>query len=403
MKRFNLIITLVCLISLFFCAFCLKTNTKEKEEKNVEDMELASVKVGAERMPVYLPFLQGKNVAVVGNQTSMVVNTHLVDTLLKSGISVKKIFTPEHGFRGVEDAGAAVNDGIDKVTGLPLISLYGKHKKPTVEDLQGIDVVVFDIQDVGVRFYTYISTMHYVMEACAENNVSFWVLDRPNPTEFIDGPVLKQEYSSFVGMHPVPIAHGMTIAEYAQMVNGEKWLKNGVQCDLHVVTCDGYEHGTYYAIPIPPSPNLPNMTAICCYPTLCLFEGTRISVGRGTEFPFQVYGHPQFKEKDFSFVPESRKGASNPLYKGETCYGKNLRGGGFDCGRLNISVWLDAYKNYGGSEPFFNSFFTKLAGTTELQKAIESGLSEEEIRKSWEDDLNAFRQIRQKYLLYTDF
>ena len=298
-----------------------------------------------------------------------------------------------------------MNNGVDDVTGIPLVSLYGKHKKPTPEDYQGIDVVVFDIQDVGARFYTYISTMHYVMEACAENNVPCIVLDRPNPNGFyVDGPVLKPANQSFVGMHPVPIVHGMTIGEYAQMINGEKWLANDVKCDLKVIPCEGYDHTVKYKIPIPPSPNLPNMQAIYLYPTLCMFEGTVMSVGRGTDFPFQVVGHPQYKDSSFYFVPESRTGASSPLYEFKKCYGKDFRTYDVSSIRsLDISIWKEIYKQYGGNELFFNRFFIKLAGTPDLQRSLELNVSEEKIRESWREDLEAFRQVRQKYLLYKDF
>ena len=408
MKYIKIALGLLCVMAVGLYAYSeISGNEITKNESSEQKIEQAKapLQVGAERMDAYLPLLQGKNVGIVGNQTSVVKHTHLVDTLLKRGISVKKIFTPEHGFRGTADAGASVNNGVDDVTGLPLISLYGKHKKPTPEDFQGIDVVVFDIQDVGARFYTYISTMHYVMEACAENNVPCIVLDRPNPNGFyVDGPVLKLANQSFVGMHPVPIVHGMTIGEYAQMINGEKWLANGVKCDLKVIPCEGYDHTVKYKIPIPPSPNLPNMQAIYLYPTLCMFEGTVMSVGRGTDFPFQVVGHPQYKDSSFYFVPESRTGASSPLYEYKKCYGKDFRT--YDVSSihsLDISIWKEIYKQYGGNELFFNRFFIKLAGSPDLQRSLELNVSEEKIRESWREDLEAFRQVRQKYLLYEDF
>lgn len=408
MKYIKIALGLLCVMAVGLYAYSEiagnEITENESSEQKIEQTK-APLQVGAERMDAYLPLLQGKNVGIVGNQTSVVKRTHLVDTLLKRGISVKKIFTPEHGFRGTADAGASVNNGVDDVTGLPLISLYGKHKKPTSEDFQGIDVVVFDIQDVGARFYTYISTMHYVMEACAENNVPCIVLDRPNPNGFyVDGPVLKPANQSFVGMHPVPIVHGMTIGEYAQMINGEKWLANDVKCDLKVIPCEGYDHTIKYKIPIPPSPNLPNMQAIYLYPTLCMFEGTVMSVGRGTDFPFQVVGHPQYKDSSFYFVPESRTGASSPLYEFKKCYGKDFRTYDVSSIRLlDISIWKEIYKQYGGNELFFNRFFIKLAGTPDLQRSLELNVSEEKIRESWREDLEAFRQVRQKYLLYKDF
>ncbi len=408
MKYIKIALGLLCVMAVGLYAYSEiagnEITENESSEQKIEQTK-APLQVGAERMDAYLPLLQGKNVGIVGNQTSVVKRTHLVDTLLKRGISVKKIFTPEHGFRGTADAGASVNNGVDDVTGIPLVSLYGKHKKPTPEDYQGIDVVVFDIQDVGARFYTYISTMHYVMEACAENNVPCIVLDRPNPNGFyVDGPVLKPANQSFVGMHPVPIVHGMTIGEYAQMINGEKWLANDVKCDLKVIPCEGYDHTVKYKIPIPPSPNLPNMQAIYLYPTLCMFEGTVMSVGRGTDFPFQVVGHPQYKDSSFYFVPESRTGASSPLYEFKKCYGKDFRTYDVSSIRsLDISIWKEIYKQYGGNELFFNRFFIKLAGTPDLQRSLELNVSEEKIRESWREDLEAFRQVRQKYLLYKDF
>ena len=399
---------------LYFCVLLLGTTSCFSQNTSKNDVSqgklvLDSVAfrpiVGAERMGEYLPLLQGKRVAVVGNQTSMVGNMHLVDTLLRCGVQVQKILTPEHGFRGTADAGAKVADGVDNVTGLPLVSLYGSHKKPTKEDLADVDIVVFDIQDVGARFYTYISTMHYVMEACAENNVKFLVLDRPNPNgHYVDGPVLDMKYKSFVGMHPVPIVHGMTIAEYARMINGEKWLANGVQCDLQYVTCENYDHSTHYSLPIPPSPNLSSTVSIALYPTLCLFEGTVMSCGRGTDRPFEMIGCPDFADTSFSFIPKSKQGASKPLYENQKCYGRDYHFTIlYGVVSLKISIWKDIYKNYTGTKPFFNSFFTKLAGTPELQKMLEDGKSEQEIRDSWEEGLTKFRQVRSEYLLYEDF
>lgn len=390
------------LLILIFANSCY---SQHKSKLETREIEKETILVGAERMDIYLPLLQDKKVAIVGNQTSQVNGVHLVDTLLRLNVSISKILTPEHGFRGTADAGAHVADGIDNVTGLPLVSLYGSHKKPTPEDLKGVDVVVFDIQDVGARFYTYISTMHYVMEACAEQSVPMIILDRPNPNGFyVDGPILQSENKSFVGMHPVPIVHGMTVGEYAGMINGEHWLANGVQCKLLVVECEGYDHTKRYELPVAPSPNLPNMQAIYLYPTLCLFEGTVMSCGRGTDFPFQVIGCPTFVDTSFSFVPHSKTGASKPVFADKVCFGRDYRN--FDAeqyGRLNIGIWKDIYKNYTGEKPFFNSFFTKLAGTKDLQKAIEMNDSEEKIRDSWQDGLKKFTEMRQKYLLYKDF
>jgi uncharacterized protein YbbC (DUF1343 family) len=367
-----------------------------------------SIIVGAEQMELYLPLLKHKNIAVVGNQSSLVENTHLVDTLLSSGISVKIVLSPEHGFRGVADAGELIDNSRDQQTGLPIVSLYGNHKKPTPGDLEAIDYVLFDIQDVGVRFYTYISTLHYVMEACAENHIPLMILDRPNPNGFyVDGPVLDTALRSFVGMHPVPLLHGMTIAEYALMINGEHWLAHGVECQLQVVPCINYTHQKLYQLPIKPSPNLPNMRAIWLYPSLALFEGTEVSVGRGTDFPFQAYGHPNLKKTTFQFTPVSKPGAKNPKLENMVCKGFDLRfipeselvnGTPF-----TLQYLIASYSDLKKKGVFFNAFFAKLAGTYELQKQIELGMDETAIRKTWENDLETFKAIRHNYLLYTDF
>lgn len=362
-------------------------------------------------MEKYLPLLKDQKVAIVGNQSSMVEGTHLVDTLLQSGIEVVKVFSPEHGFRGKADAGEHVNSSIDEKTNLPLVSLYGSNKKPKPEQLAGVDVLLFDLQDVGVRFYTYISTLHYVMEACAEQSVPLIVLDRPNPNgHYVDGPVLDMEFKSFVGMHPVPVVYGMTIGEYAQMINGEKWLKNGVQCDLNVITLAGWNHKKHYKLPIKPSPNLPNMTAIYLYPSLCFFEGTVVSVGRGTEYPFQVVGHPNFtSESTFVFKPESTEGAKHPKLEGEACFGVDFRKLGVDAlqvqNKLQLKWLLLFYQTLDLKEQFFlkNHFIDLLAGTNQLRLDILAGLSENEIRDKWQVKLEEFKQIRQTYLLYEDF
>lgn len=366
----------------------------------------SQIRVGAECTEDYLPYMQSKKVAVVANHTSMVKNEHLVDFLIRNKVTIVKIFTPEHGFRGKADAGEVVANTVDTKTQIPIISLYGDKKKPSKQDMQGFDIVIYDMQDVGARFYTYISTMHNVMEACAENNIEFWVFDRPNPNGFyVDGPILQMQYKSFIGMHPVPIVHGMTVAEYARMIQGEKWLAGGIQCTLQYVMCDGYTHKTKYIPPIAPSPNLPNSTAIYLYPILCLTEGTVLSCGRGTDFPFQVVGHPKFKPKDFSFTPRSIEGASkNPPHKNILCYGTDLRTFSVkNITRLPLEIFIDAYNNYEGSDPFFTPFMLKVAGTAELQKQLEQGMSAEKIRNSWKKDLEAFMKIRKKYLLYTDF
>ncbi|MFW5721344.1 MAG: exo-beta-N-acetylmuramidase NamZ domain-containing protein [Bacteroidota bacterium] len=367
------------------------------------------IKTGAEQTEKYIPFLQDKKVAVVANHSTVINGTHLVDSLLALGIDVKKIFSPEHGFRGIADAGELVDDDIDNKTGLQVVSLYGSSKKPLAKDLKNIDVVVFDLQDVGVRFYTYISTMHYVMEACAENKVEMVILDRPNPNGFyIDGPVLDSVYQSFVGMHPVPIVHGMTIAEFAQMINGEGWLKNGLKCNLSFIACDNYTHDSLYQISTPPSPNLQNMLAIYLYPSLGFFEGIALNVGRGTDFPFQVFGSPELQNAEFSYTPKSMNGSSkNPKHKNQKCYGVDLRN--IDIKQLvalrkiNLEWLIFGYQNSADKENFFNTFFYNISGTSTLNKQIEKGFSAAEIRESWEPGLEEFQKIREKYLIYPDF
>ena len=357
----------------------------------------------AMQMNDYLPLLQGKRVGVVGNQTSIIGEMHLVDTLLSLGVDIKKIYTPEHGFRGTADAGAKVNSGKDEKTGLPIVSLYGKNKKPTPEMLQGIDIILFDLQDVGVRFYTYISTMSYVMEAAAENGLSVIVLDRPNPNGFyVDGPVLKSENKSFVGMHQVPVVYGMTIGEYAKMVNGEGWLKGGITCDLIVIPINNYNRKAIYELPVKPSPNLPNWESVYLYPTLCFFEGTIVSVGRGTETPFQIFGHPNMRG-DYTFTPKSMGGASKPLLEGQRCRGENLVEYAHDykhnANQLHIEWIIETYQQL-KDKGFFNTFFVKLTGDEQLQRDIENGKSAEEIRASWKNELEAFKAVRAKYLMY---
>lgn len=356
---------------------------------------------GADQMDEVVSKLRDKRVALVVNHTSLVGKRHLTDTLLKSGIAVKKIFAPEHGFRGEAEAGETIKDGRDTQTGLPVISLYGNLKKPTPDMLQDIDIVVFDIQDVGARFYTYISTMHYVMEACAENNRKLIILDRPNPNgHYVDGPILEPEFKSFVGMHPIPIVHGMTVGELARMINGEGWLEGRQQCALEVIPVKNWTHNTPYSLPVRPSPNLPNDQAVALYPSICLFEGTVISVGRGTLTPFQVIGHPDLKNMPYQFTPVTIKGmASNPPHENKVCYGIDLRNVKVKPA-LDLSYLITMYKAFPEKEKFFNSYFEKLSGTRSLRNQIMQGLSEEEIRKSWEEGLNKFREIRKKYLLY---
>ncbi|MBE0654865.1 MAG: DUF1343 domain-containing protein [Bacteroidales bacterium] len=361
---------------------------------------------GAERMEEYFPLLEGKKAALVTNQTGRVGEEHLVDLLLGSGIpgfQLIKVFSPEHGFRGNVDAGALVQSGTDSKTGLKIISLYGSHKKPLPGDLSDIDIILFDLQDVGVRFYTYISTLHYVMEACAENDVPLIILDRPNPNgNYIDGPVLEMEFQSFVGMHPVPVVHGMTIGEYARMINGEGWLVNGIQCDLKVIECLGYTHQTLYNPPVSPSPNLPDFQSIRLYPSLCFFEGTVISEGRGTDFPFKVFGHPELLAGDFYFTPESRPGAAvNPKLKGLNCRGFDLRNEEVDnIDQLNMDWLIKAYKNFPDKSSFFTDYLSLLSGTRELQRQIEEGWSSDSIRETWENGIEDFMKIRVKYLIY---
>ncbi len=388
----------VCLFLFFFQSFVACSQPQE-----------TSIIVGAERTNEYFPLLKGKNIALVANHTSLIDGVHLVDTLISARFKVVKVFSPEHGFRGNADAGQEIGDKIDLVTGLPIISLYGKNKKPQAVDLAGVDLVIFDIQDVGARFYTYISTMTYVMEACAENQIPVIILDRPNPNGFyVDGPVLESEFKSFVGLHPVPIVHGMTVGEYAGMVNAEGWLENGVKCELSVIPVENYTHRHFYELPVRPSPNLPNKNAIFLYPSLCLFEGTVVSVGRGTDLPFQVIGHPDFVTGSYLFTPKSIPGvASKPKYEGVNCFGQNLTGFAENITnqphQLSLFWLIEYYKTLKDKGNFFDSYFEKLAGTAQLRKQIEDGWSEAQIRETWQPGLEKFKQIRKKYLLYPDF
>ncbi|MBO6588489.1 MAG: DUF1343 domain-containing protein [Muricauda sp.] len=363
--------------------------------------------VAANRTAAYLPHLQGKNVGVVANPTTVVFHkkgyTHLVDSLLTSGIQVKKVFAPEHGFRGTADAGEHVKDGVDTQTGLPIISLYGKNRKPSGEQLSDLDIIVFDIQDVGVRFYTYIATLQLVMEACAENNKPIILLDRPNPNgHYVDGPTMLKEHTSYLGMNPIPLVYGMTMGEYAQMLNGEGWLESGNKADLTVIPLENYTHQSEYQLPIRPSPNLPNDTSINLYPSLGLFEGTNVNAGRGTEFQFQRYGASfiDSTKYDFSYVPEPNFGSKYPKEEGKTCYGRDLS----HVPRMSeVSMeWIiDAYKNTLDKSKFFlTDGFTKHAGTPLLQQQIEQGMTNDEIKESWQDDLARFKKIREKYLIY---
>lgn len=341
----------------------------------------------------------------MANHTSVLGSKHLVDTLLAMDVNLLRIFSPEHGFRGNAGAGEYVDNALDSTTGLPIVSLYGSRRKPLPEDIEGLDIIIFDIQDVGARFYTYISTLQYVMERAAEQGVKLMVFDRPNPNgHYVDGPVLDTAFTSFVGMQPVPVVHGMTVGEYAMMINSEGWLAGGVKCDLRVVECINYSHKTEYILPIAPSPNLPNQNAVYLYPSLCFFEGTVFSCGRGTDFPFQVFGHPDYPGSDFTFKPLSSGGAPQPILEGQQCYGIDLsdaREKGIVPGdQLNLEWLIDAYSKFPEKDEFFNSYFNTITGNGKLKQQIIDGLSIEEIRLSWKDDLDHFKRIRSRYLLY---
>ena len=430
MKRFLSVITLC--ISLASIAQQKTTSSQSGTQKN------ARILPAAERLNQYLPLLKGKKVAVFANQTSTVGNSHLVDTLQKSGVLIKVIFGPEHGFRGTADAGEKVESAVDKATGVPVVSLYGKKRKPSKEDLQDIDVMLFDIQDVGTRFYTYISSLQDYMETAIENNIPLMVLDRPNPNgHYVDGPVLEPKFKSFVGMQPVPIVYGMTIGEYAKMLLGEGWLspeamdaytKNVLAAtyppgakyfQLTVIPNGNYTHKSMYALPVKPSPNLPEIQSIYWYPSTCLFEGTALSEGRGTEKPFQIFGHPSLPKNLYSFTPVSREGAKEPKLKGQLCYGWNVSGTPEQVlkkvdNKIQLGWLILAYKLFTAKDSFFlaakkdkltenDYFFNKLVGNAVLMQQIKKGLPEKEIRKSWEPGLKKFKAIRKKYLMYTDF
>ena len=367
----------------------------------------AQVRMGAEQMEKLLPLLNGKRIALVVNHTSVVgqTQTHLLDTLLSLKVDVRKVFAPEHGFRGNADAGETVKNGRDTKSGKPILSLYGKNKKPTPAQLEDIDLVLFDIQDVGARFYTYISTMHYVMEACAENKKSFIVTDRPNPCDYIDGPMCEASKKSFVGMHPIPVLHGCTVGELAQMINGEGWLKDGLRCELTVIPVEGWKHGQPYSLPIKPSPNLPNDQSIALYASLCPFEGTSVSVGRGTHTPFQIIGSPDVQTYPYTFTPQALEGFDkNPLHKGKACSGLDLRyiqtPKGFSL--KYVIEFYQAYRKAGKADRFFTraSWFDLLLGTSSVREAIIAGKDETSIRSIWQRSLDNYKIIRQRYLLY---
>jgi len=386
--------------------FCLSVLFSCSHSRGQDDIQ-----TGAERTDMYLSMLPGKNLGIVANQTSVIGGVHLVDSLISIGSGtamIQQVFCPEHGFRGEAEAGLFIEDGIDTKTGLPVVSLYGKNRKPSAEVFEDLDAIIFDIQDVGARFYTYISTLFYVMQACAENGKQLILLDRPNPNGFyVDGPILDTNYRSFVGMNEVPVVYGMTIGEYGLMINGEGWLGKGLVCDLKVIPCLNYDHTMFYVLPVSPSPNLPTMNSIYLYPSTCFFEGTVLSEGRGTDFPFEVFGHPLLENTDFSFVPESIPGKSaNPKWKGETCLGMDLRYLRESTERdpqINLGWLMFAYENYPEKAAFFTPYFEKLAGTARLRRQILEGKTEEKIRSGWSDGLAAFKKIRKKYLLYPDF
>lgn len=398
------------LLAAFSCSFGIEdeTITPVTEEKQECLIPLhADFSTGADNFKAVFSALQNKKIGLVANPSSQINGVHLVDSLVESGLALQRIFCPEHGFRGEAAAGEKVDDSKDLKTGIPIVSLYGKHKKPTAKDLEGLDILVFDIQDVGARFYTYISTLHYVMEAAAEHGVSVLILDRPNPNgHCVDGPILDSKFSSFVGMHEVPVLHGMTIGEYGQMINGEGWLEGGISCDLKVIPCENYTRNMRYELPIKPSPNLPNFKSVLMYPSLCFFEGTAVSVGRGTETPFQVYGHPKATFKGMTFTPKRVKAAPHPKLEGKTCAAFDFSDETLEelacSGEFSLKPLLEMHSELSSQTEFFTrpDFFDLLAGSDQLRLQITEGLGEEEIRKSWQEDLSEFRKMRSQYLIY---
>jgi uncharacterized protein YbbC (DUF1343 family) len=368
----------------------------------VAHSQSSGIKTGAEQLDLLLPKLQDKRVAFLVNHTAVIGRTHLVDSLQKRGVDIKKILSPEHGFRGNADAGETITDGVDTKTGLPLISLYGSNKKPTAEQLSDVDIIIFDIQDVGVRFFTYISSLHYLMEACAEQNKKLIVLDRPNPNaSYVDGPVLDPALKSFVGMHPIPIVHGLTVGELAQMINGEGWLDGKRKCELEIIKLKNYTHQTSYTLPIKPSPNLPNQQSVLLYPSTCLFEGTVLSVGRGTQHPFEWIGHPDLKNQPFQFTPISIEGmAKKPPHENSVCFGVDLSKE--KTGReISLKYFIQLYKRFPDKEKFFIPYFDKLAGTKLLKEQIKKGITEKQIKATWKKDLDMYKVMRKKYLIYS--
>ncbi len=380
-----------------------QTPTTSKLETKIQKSEIV---VGASRLDILLPLLQKRKVALLVNQTSLCGTSHLVDTLVARNVDIIKIYAPEHGFRGSADAGEHVANGVDSKTNVPVISLYGEKKKPSEEDLKDIDVVVFDVQDVGARFYTFISTLHYLMEACAQFHKQLIVLDRPNPNGwYVDGPVLQKKYKSFVGMDEIPVVHGLTLGEYANMVNGEYMLQDSITCNLTVVNCLNYNHTMRYSLPVKPSPNLPNDVAVYLYPSICFFEGTNVSIGRGTDAPLQMFGAPKITGTSFSFTPERKSGAKNPPHLGKVCYGYDLRNTDMSQPGIHLGYLQKAFSVYSDTSDFFlpNLFFDKLAGNSLLREQIKKGKSEQEIKVSWQPALHKYKQMRKKYLLYPDF
>ena len=394
----------LCFLIILHCAHCSSRQTIPSDENTPAPKQEQSQKklaTGADQIDLLLPKIQGKQVALVVNYTAVVGQTHLADTLKSYGVRIKKIMSPEHGFRGTATAGEHVKDGFDSKTGLPVVSLYGKNSKPTPEQLKDVDIVIFDIQDIGVRFFTYVGTLHYVMEACAENGKKLIVLDRPNPNAgYIDGPVLLPEFKSFIGMHPVPVVHGLTIGEYAQMINGEGWLEGKRKCDLEVVPLKNWQHSDSYSLPIKPSPNLPNDQAVKLYSSICFFEGTPLSLGRGTQIPFQVIGHPDLKNMPFQFTPVDVPGmAIDPPLENKVCNGLDLRNVEV-AKKVDLHYLIDMYKAFPDKEKFFVPHFARWAGNNLLAQQIKDGLSEDQIRESWQKDLAGYKQMRTKYLLY---
>lgn len=393
-------------ILLLYCFIQLNvTCLSNKETQGIRVNESKSIlKTGAENTTAYFSLIKGKRVGCVVNHTSVIGKRHLIDSLLSSGIKIQNIYTPEHGLKGTADAGEHISD--DRYKNIPVLSLYGDNKKPKPEQLEEIEIMIFDMQDVGIRFFTYISTLHYVMEACAENKIQLIILDRPNPhAHYVDGPLLKSGFESFIGMHQVPVCYGMTIGEYGTMTNQEGWLKDGIKCDLKIIPCLNYKRNELYELPVKPSPNLPNKLAVQLYPSICLFEGTVLSLGRGTDKQFQVVGHPSLKS-DFSFTPLPNEGAKDPVLNGQKCFGKDysnlIAQEIFESKRLDLSFIIEFYNKFDNKEAFFlkNKFFDKLAGSDELRNQIVKGINEEEIRKSWKEDLEEFKKTRSKYLLY---